>query len=101
MKQSLDIGTAASKIDTIDRSPNSPRETEMKIFLQTPYHTHSLTYKYNAATTVGDFVKYLKDIVGTKNILFKSGKTMLDFVLTLDNLNVSLLSCHQPLNLRT
>lgn len=78
----------------------SPREFELKINLQTTFNNHSLKYKYSCNTLMHELIKYLKDIAGSKHVLFRSGNMMVDYTLTLPDIKVGALSPFQPLNLR-
>lgn len=73
---------------------------ELRINLQTAFNCHNLKYKYTSSTTIGDLVKYLKDIAGSKHLLFRSGNCMLDYVLTLEKHRVAAITAAQPIDLR-
>ena len=49
---------------------------------------------------MGELVKYLKDIAGSKHLLLRSNSCMLDYVLTLEKQLVTVLTNIQPLHLR-
>lgn len=96
------IGSASARGEhALDGSTRmSPRELELKINLQTSFNNHSLKYKYSQNTLMHELIKYLKDIAGSKHVLFRSGNMMVDYTLTLPDIKVSALNHFHPLNIR-
>lgn len=94
------LTSSPSRDFTKEGSTNmSPRDMELRVNLQTAFNRHALKYKYTSSTTVGELVKYLRDIAGSKQILLRSGSCMLDYALTLERQRVSVLATMQPLNI--